>query len=346
MENDKTKEKLDISPNKDKINENENFPDISKENKETQEEINKEINESKKLKNEDGNLFDISNKNNEQGDGFKYSKDLKNENKITDESLNPANKLEIKNNHHNIENENCLNHEKNTINEVVNNNLEATNQNIEFLKAKNSSSYNSEFESKAKMENNKGNEKNNIIDENGENYEKFEQNENNDVTKDKGNNLEEDTIINKEKIKFDNEFNNREKTTLHLNIKNDGFDESDKEKNNVKENNESSDSSSDDDEYNGKYYFQNDSEVCGMKNLGNNCYLNSGLQILASCEELVDLLQKDQNDNFDEILTLFKNAMITILNRKIYNPKKFINCFCKLNRDFIIDCGFIKFLMN
>ena len=27
--------------------------------------------------------------------------------------------------------------------------------------------------------------------------------------------------------------------------------------------------------------------------------------------------------------------MISILNRKIYNPLKFINCFCKLNSNFV-----------
>ena len=53
-------------------------------------------------------------------------------------------------------------------------------------------------------------------------------------------------------------------------------------------------------------------------------------KILASCEELVSLLETDQYDNIGKILTLFKKAMISILNRKIYNPLKFINCFCKL----------------
>ena len=38
-----------------------------------------------------------------------------------------------------------------------------------------------------------------------------------------------------------------------------------------------------------KYYI-NKSKVYGIKNKENNCYLNSGLQILASCNELVDLI--------------------------------------------------------
>jgi len=39
--------------------------------------------------------------------------------------------------------------------------------------------------------------------------------------------------------------------------------------------------------------------------------------------------------NTGKILILFKKVMISLLNRKIYNPKKFINCFCKLNKDFV-----------
>jgi len=50
----------------------------------------------------------------------------------------------------------------------------------------------------------------------------------------------------------------------------------------IEENNESGDSSSDEDEYSIKNYYDNNNQVYGLKNLGNNCYLNSGLQILAS----------------------------------------------------------------
>ena len=103
----------------------------------------------------------------------------------------------------------------------------------------------------------------------------------------------------------------------------------------IEENNESSDSSCDEDEYSMENYYDNNNQVCGLKNLGNNCYLNSGLQILASCEDLIDLLEKNDYKNTGKILILFKKVMISLLNRKIYNPKKFINCFCKLNKDFV-----------
>ena len=103
--------------------------------------------------------------------------------------------------------------------------------------------------------------------------------------------------------------------------------------NNQQEDIDSSDSS--DDEYYGNYNSEKNKEVCGIKNLGNNCYLNSGLQILASCEELIELIEQDEFDNIGKLTSLFKNAMISLLNKKIYNPKKFIECFCKLNIDFI-----------
>ena len=101
------------------------------------------------------------------------------------------------------------------------------------------------------------------------------------------------------------------------------------------EHQEDTDSSDSSDSRDEDKYYQNNTTVCGIKNIGNNCYLNSGLQILVSCEELIELLEKDEFDDIGKIMTLFKKAMITLLNKKIYNPKKFIDCFCKLNSDFI-----------
>ena len=39
--------------------------------------------------------------------------------------------------------------------------------------------------------------------------------------------------------------------------------------------------------YKGKNYSLG-SDITGIKNVGNNCYLNSGLQILARCEKFVE----------------------------------------------------------
>lgn len=74
-------------------------------------------------------------------------------------------------------------------------------------------------------------------------------------------------------------------------------------------------------------------QICGIINLGNNCYLNSGLQIMASCVELINEL-KGINCN-QRIIPYMKDAMISLLSKKIYNPDKFIGYFCSNNSDFI-----------
>ena len=79
----------------------------------------------------------------------------------------------------------------------------------------------------------------------------------------------------------------------------------------------------------------NNSKICGIANLGNNCYLNSGLQILASCKELVNLIKKDKISGFNNVSEL-KNAFETLLsNSKLYYPNTFIKCFCSKNTDFV-----------
>ena len=75
------------------------------------------------------------------------------------------------------------------------------------------------------------------------------------------------------------------------------------------------------------------SKICGIINLGNNCYLNSGLQILASCDELIyELYNTDSNQR---IIPHIKNAINSLLTEKIYNPNSFIDYFCSKNSDFI-----------
>ncbi len=77
------------------------------------------------------------------------------------------------------------------------------------------------------------------------------------------------------------------------------------------------------------------SKVIGIKNIGNNCYLNSGLQILASCEELVYLL-RNYKLNKNNIAAKLNEAFNQLLyGDGEYNPYDFINCFCSKNIDFI-----------
>ena len=77
-------------------------------------------------------------------------------------------------------------------------------------------------------------------------------------------------------------------------------------------------------------------DVCGIINLGNNCYLNSGLQILASCEKLVDYLNNNLDYTFknNNIIGYLKDAFDSLLYKKIYDPERFINYFSSLNNGF------------
>jgi len=78
-------------------------------------------------------------------------------------------------------------------------------------------------------------------------------------------------------------------------------------------------------------------ELCGIINIGNNCYLNAGLQILSRCYPLFKLLLNSNYEN-DELINLFVEAMIILIFRKdkYYNPTKFVKCFCKRNKDFAV----------
>ena len=85
-----------------------------------------------------------------------------------------------------------------------------------------------------------------------------------------------------------------------------------------------------------QYYYENNSssaDICGINNYCNNCYFNSGLQIMASCNELVNELYKIKYPR--GIIIYLKDAIYTLLNKKIYDPEKFLNYFCQNNSDFI-----------
>jgi len=81
----------------------------------------------------------------------------------------------------------------------------------------------------------------------------------------------------------------------------------------------------------------NDPKFVGLINIGNNCYLNAGLQILSRCYPLMNELLKSNYER-DELINLFVEAMKTLLFKKedYYNPTKFVNCFCERNREFVV----------
>lgn len=92
--------------------------------------------------------------------------------------------------------------------------------------------------------------------------------------------------------------------------------------------------------------MKSNSQICGILNLGNNCYLNSGLKILTSCKELVDQLKKSNYNGTDKnIISILNDAFYILLNNIVYNIENFINYFYKLNYDFTFraQCIFIKF---
>ena len=79
------------------------------------------------------------------------------------------------------------------------------------------------------------------------------------------------------------------------------------------------------------------SPFVGLNNIGNNCYLNAGLQILSRCYPLLLELLKCNYEK-DELIRLFVEIMIALLFKKdkYYNPSRFVDLFCRRNEDFII----------
>ena len=74
----------------------------------------------------------------------------------------------------------------------------------------------------------------------------------------------------------------------------------------------------------------------GLKNVGNNCYLNAAIQILSRCSPFVFELLKYNYEN-NELLRVFSDLIVTILFKKVKDcdPTEFIECFTKLNKNFV-----------
>ena len=73
----------------------------------------------------------------------------------------------------------------------------------------------------------------------------------------------------------------------------------------------------------------------GLINIGNNCYLNAGLQILSRCYPLLIELLKSNYEK-DKLMKLLVESLTTLLfsKDKYYNPSKFVEYFCKRNKEF------------
>ena len=80
-------------------------------------------------------------------------------------------------------------------------------------------------------------------------------------------------------------------------------------------------------------YKDNSYNLCGIINIGNNCYLNSGLQILARCSNFVDKLQIFYSKQYPFIAELYE-AFKSLLTERVYDPSSFVKYFCEINQDF------------
>ena len=81
------------------------------------------------------------------------------------------------------------------------------------------------------------------------------------------------------------------------------------------------------------YYKEKNQMNSGIINYGNNCYLNTGLQILASCDFFVEELQKIRTHK-NSLVNLIKEAFDLLQQGHQYDPKNFIEYLSKNNTEF------------
>ena len=95
--------------------------------------------------------------------------------------------------------------------------------------------------------------------------------------------------------------------------------------------------------------IEENQKPCGIINYGNNCYLNSGLQILVTCDKFVKVLEKYKTIKTG-FIGLINEAFNKILNGEIYHPSKFLEYFCKIHNELVFAqyCSqtFIRTLLN
>ena len=82
-----------------------------------------------------------------------------------------------------------------------------------------------------------------------------------------------------------------------------------------------------------KYNYAIEKDLCGIKNYENNCYFNSGLQILVSCERFLEELKKYYIYN-KPLTNLLKEAIYKLQKEKNYDPLKFLTYFTTKNTEF------------
>ena len=141
----------------------------------------------------------------------------------------------------------------------------------------------------------------------------------------------------------ENYLKNNEKSIANLNVMNNNINNSENYlknnvksntnlnmmNNNTKKNNNHNNETIQTDEVNKNIKF------CGIINYGNNCYLNSGLQILASCYKLVKELEKYKFIR-NGLISLMNEAFNKILKEDVYDPINILVYFCHINKEVIL----------
>lgn len=97
---------------------------------------------------------------------------------------------------------------------------------------------------------------------------------------------------------------------------------------------------------NNNYYYSNNK---GIINYGGNCYLNSGLQIIASCDKLIKELENYNSEKYI-LINLLKDAIKKVTNWELFDPKDFIDYYSYINNEiaYLNNCSqnFIRTLIR
>lgn len=72
-----------------------------------------------------------------------------------------------------------------------------------------------------------------------------------------------------------------------------------------------------------------------IKNYGNNCYLNTGLQIIACCNEIKPIIYNSRSQS--PLIRLMKDFLHSNSKSLVYEPKELIQYLSSIDEDFILN---------
>ena len=90
------------------------------------------------------------------------------------------------------------------------------------------------------------------------------------------------------------------------------------------------------------YILKNDvinkHSLCRIYNYGNNCYMNSGLQIISRCDKFIEWINNSHYPKKEcPFFNLLKHSLNKILYSEEFDPKNFMDYFHSINKDFTPD---------